>query len=87
MELIESFEKGLVSDFGMPEKVVETAISKLFFFPSRVIKVYKPGEYFFANLSNKESRRKFFEDDFFWNHAFAPETYLRLVEHEGDFYI
>ncbi len=87
MGCIEAFEKGQVTEFGMPERVVETAISKLFFFGDRVVKVYKHGEYFFASLANKEARKKFYEDDFFWNQAFSPDIYLKLGKYEDDLYI
>lgn len=78
MKLIEALEKGQMEEFGTPDKVIETAISKLFFFGDKVVKVYKHGKYFFANLDDLEPRRKFFQDDFFWNHTSSPEIYKEL---------
>lgn len=78
MRLIEALELGVIKEFGKPERILETALSKLFFFGDKVVKVYKHGKYFFANLEDLEPRRKFLQDDFFWNHAAAPEIYKEL---------
>lgn len=78
MRLIEALEQGVIKEFGKPERILETALSKLFFFGDKVVKVYKHGKYFFANLEDLEPRRKFLQDDFFWNHAAAPEIYKEL---------
>ncbi len=64
--------------FGKPDKVIETAISKLFFFGNQVVKVYKHDNFFFANLAEPKTRRKFYEDDFSWNHTASPKIYLEL---------
>lgn len=84
MKLIDALEKGEVKEFGKPENVLETAISKLFFFGNDVVKVYKHGKYFFANLEDLAPRRKFFQDDFSWNHTSSPEIYKELGAMRND---
>lgn len=78
MRLIEALEQGRMKLWGEPDKVIETAISKLFFFGNHVVKVYKHEDFFFANLEEVKTRRKFYEDDFFWNHTASPNIYLEL---------
>ena len=51
----------------------------IFFFGTRVIKVYKHKEAFYGNLADFAFRKEFYSEDFFWNHSMAPEIYLKLV--------
>lgn len=77
MTFFEALAQG-ASPWGLPTRIHETAISKLFFFSDKVVKVYKPQHYFFADLENLQSRKKFFQDDFFWNHTASPDIYTTL---------
>ncbi len=79
MNLIEAFEKVKVNGFYSPaDQVIESAISKLFFYGNRVFKVYKCEKYFFGDFSSPEFRREFYQEDFHWNHVMAPEIYTAL---------
>lgn len=77
--LIEYFENGVFGDFGIPEFIEDTLISKLFFYVDNVYKVYKHQKNSFADLSSLEERHRFFEDDFIWNNTMDPKTYLDLI--------
>lgn len=86
--LIEYFENGVFEDFGIPEFIEDTLISKLFFYTDTVYKVYKHQNNSFADLSSLEERHKFFQDDFVWNNTMDPKTYIDLlyVKFDGDTY-
>jgi aminoglycoside phosphotransferase family enzyme len=77
MRFVEALEAG-TTEFGVPDRVITTFVSKLFIFGDRVLKIYKHDTYFFADLLNFESRREFFTEDFFYNNTAAPEIYLHL---------
>jgi aminoglycoside phosphotransferase family enzyme len=64
--------------YGEPDKVVTTHISNVFIFGEKVLKVYKQENFFFADLLTFESRKAFYEEDFFWNNTASPEVYLNL---------
>lgn len=87
MTLIEALEQGTFHDFGQPDHVIETLLSKVFFFGDRVIKVYKHKEAFYGNLADPSFRKTFYAEDFFWNHEMAPDIYQKLIEVDGDHYI
>lgn len=74
MKLIEALETGKTS-FGMPDRIIETVLSKLFFFGDTVIKVYKPRN---AEAKDPNHRRRFYHDDFTWNNIAAPHVYRKL---------
>ncbi len=74
MPLIEALELGK-THFGMPDRVIETVLSKLFFFGDRVIKVYKPR---WQETTDSTFRKRFYNDDFTWNHIAAPHIYTKL---------
>lgn len=76
--LIEKIEKD-ETDFGKPDKIIETLVSKIFFFGEKVVKIYKWKKEFFGDLSDPEFRRNFVFEDFFWNNAMSPEIYLELL--------
>ncbi len=79
MLFIDTLENEGIKEFGKPDKVIETLISKIFFFRNRVIKVYKHKEAFYGNFADFAFRKEFYSEDFFWNHSMAPEIYLKLV--------
>lgn len=91
MNLIEAFEAGQVPEFNRPpDQVIETLLSKLFFYDDRVIKVYKHRPGLAGDLTSPEARRQFYADDFSWNQLLSPEIYLRLATvklESEDFYI
>jgi len=90
MNLLDAFEQGAVSGISRrPDRVVETVISKLFFFDDRVFKIYKWRNGSIGDFTDHAFRKNFFRDDFRWNAAMSPETYLRcgFVAREGDRYI
>jgi aminoglycoside phosphotransferase family enzyme len=78
MKYSEALAQG-ITEFGVPNRIVSTLISDVFFFGDKVIKVYKHNKHFFADLSSFESRKAFYEEDFFWNNTASPQIYLRLV--------
>jgi aminoglycoside phosphotransferase family enzyme len=79
MNLIKDFEQGKIKLFGAPEKVIETLLSKIFFFGNTVCKVYKWDKAFYGDLSDPDFRKKFIEEDFFWNHFMCPKIYTKLL--------
>lgn len=92
MNLIEAFEEGKVEGFNsMPDQDIETVISRIFFFGDRVYKIYKfdfmDGR--FGEFKTIEQKKKFCEEDFFWNKAMSPEVYLNLhgARKDGDKFI
>ena len=90
MNLLHAFENGGVAGISrLPDKVIETVISKLFFFDDRVFKVYKWREGSIGDFTHPVFRKDFFRDDFRWNEAMSPETYIRLgyVRQEGNQYV
>lgn len=90
MNLLEAFEKQAVSGISKtPDRVIETLISKLFFFGDKVYKVYKWNKAFFGDFSSLDFRKDFYQEDFFWNNAMAPHIYLALkpVKFDGNVFI
>lgn len=91
MDLITRFEQGKMLGFGLPDRVIDVQISKIFFFGDRVVKVYKHQKQFFADLADARIRKEFYREDFYWNHAMSPEIYekcVRVVDGDDeDFYI
>jgi len=71
------------------DEVIETVLSKLFIRGDEVHKAYKHRTADFADLKDKETRREYIAEDFFWNNAMAPEIYreLRSVRREGDRFV
>lgn len=71
------------------DHIIETVLSKLFIRGEEVHKAYKHRTADFADLTDKEMRRKYISEDFFWNNAMAPEIYLELrhVKPEGERFI
>lgn len=80
MNLIEAFEQNLVDGFSerKPDKVIETIVSKIFFYGEDVYKVYKYEKFFFGDFSLDSFRREFYQEDFQWNNVMAPNVYLAL---------
>jgi len=91
MNLQEAFEQGKVAGIsGMPERIIETLISKLYFFGDDVYKVYKYNKAFFGDFSDSQFRHDFYNDDFTWNNTMSPDIYLELKqveEYGNDYYI
>lgn len=71
---------------GPHDHVIETVLSKLFVHGNEVHKAYKHRTADFADLANREVRRDYIAEDFFWNNAMAPDIYLELrhVKQDGD---
>lgn len=84
--LIETIESGNFNNLGKPNRVIETLISKLFFFGDDVYKVYKYNKAFFGDFSDDRFRHEFYHNDFTWNNTMAPDIYLKLgyVKKAGD---
>ncbi len=78
MDLMQALEVGTVGTYGKPERVITTVISKLFICGDTVLKVYKHEPFFFADLTDFNSRKEFIFEDFFWNNTTAPEVYRHL---------
>ena len=78
---LEGKTEGLLEPGFQPEHI-QTMISHVFLFPKTVYKFYrKDNENFnkmFVDLSG-EARKKFYEDDFFYNHYFNPNVYQKLL--------
>lgn len=71
---------------GGHDRIIETVLSKLFVRGDRVYKAYKHRSADFADLADRDVRREYIAEDFFWNNAMAPEVYLELrgVCRDGD---
>ena len=66
MTLIEAFEAGKVEGItGRPDQIIETLLSKLFFFGDQVFKIYK-NEKNSVIESTKLQRAEFYSQDFLW---------------------
>lgn len=87
MTLIEAFEQGKVLDFGVPDRVIDSMLSKVFIFGERVTKVYKHKKAFYGDLADDQFRKEFYAEDFYWNHVLAPDVYTKLVAVDGDSFI
>ncbi len=84
--LIDVIENGDFNNLGKPERIIETLLSKLFFFGDDVYKVYKSNKAFFGDFSDGLFRKSFYNDDFIWNNTMAPDVYIKLgrvKEEEG----
>jgi len=80
INLVEGFESQIIEGvIGAPDRVVETVVSKLFFYGDVVYKVYKYRKEFFGDFSDKEFRHEFYHNDFIWNNTMAPDIYTNLV--------
>lgn len=89
MNLIEAFDKNLIESFNKPaDKIIETIVSRLYFYGDKVYKVYKYEKFFFGDFGSPDFRKKFYREDFLWNHIMAPHVYsaLRGVIKTGDKY-
>jgi len=87
MNLLDAFEYGAVAGIsGHPDKIVETVLSKLFFFGDRVFKVYKWRNGSIGDFTDSAFRKDFFRNDFRWNASMSPETYRRLGSVKWDGY-
>ncbi len=86
--LIETIENGNFNNLGKPDRIIETLISKLFFFGDNVYKVYKYNKAFFGDFSDKTFRDNFYNDDFIWNNTMSPDVYLKLgyVKNNNNFF-
>lgn len=90
MNLQEAFEQGKVAGIsGKPDRVIETLISKLYFFGDDVYKVYKYNKAFFGDFSDDRFRHEFYHNDFTWNNTMAPDIYLKLgyVKNDRDTFV
>lgn len=74
---------------GGHDRVIETVLSKLFVRGDEVHKAYKHRTADFADLADRDIRRAYIAEDFFWNNAMAPEVYreLRHVKHDGERFV
>jgi aminoglycoside phosphotransferase family enzyme len=66
-------------DFKNADKVIETLLSKIFFFGDKVYKFYKWQKAFYGDLSDINFRKEFITEDFFWNNIMSPEIYKELL--------
>jgi aminoglycoside phosphotransferase family enzyme len=66
-------------DFKNADKVIETLLSRIFFFGETVYKFYKWEKAFYGDLSDAGFRKKFIEEDFVWNKIMSPKIYRELV--------
>lgn len=74
---------------GDHDRVIETVLSKLFIRGEEVHKAYKHRTADFADLADRDVRRRYIAEDFFWNNAMAPEIYreLRHVKRDGERFV
>lgn len=84
-KIIQAFIDGEVDgvdEIGTKPTHIETQISHVFLFPATVYKICKRDNTFFnehfRDLSEKESRFAFYEEDFSVNNYFSPDVYLGL---------
>jgi len=90
MNIVTAFEALAVEGMeGGHDRVIETVLSKLFVRGDKVHKAYKHRVADFADLTDREVRREYIAEDFFWNNAMAPEVYLELrgVKRVGDEFV
>lgn len=78
MKYSEALETGKTS-LGVPDRIIETLLSKLYFFEDKVYKMYKWREAFYGDLSNLEFRRKYIKEDFLWNNLMSPDIYTEFL--------
>jgi aminoglycoside phosphotransferase family enzyme len=80
MNLFQIFEQNLIKGWATssPDKIIETTVSKIFFYGSKVCKIYKYEKFFFGDFSSADFRRDFYREDFRWNKTMAPHVYLNL---------
>jgi aminoglycoside phosphotransferase family enzyme len=76
--LLTAIENGTFKKLGKPDRVIETLLSKLFFFGDEVYKVYKHEKAFYGDFSDDRFRHEFYHDDFTWNNTMAPDVYSKL---------
>ena len=71
------------------DHVIETVLSKLFIRGDKVCKAYKHRSADFADLADRQVRRAYISEDFFWNNQMAPDVYLELkhVALQGDMFV
>jgi len=77
----------MFSPLDNPDKIIESAISKLYFHGNKVYKIYNQEKYFFGDFSNDKYRNNFYKEDFSWNHTLSPDIYLKLGNTRTDNYI
>lgn len=66
-------------DFKKADRIVETLLSRIFFFGEKVYKFYKWKKAFYGDLSDANFRKQFIKEDFFWNNVMSPEIYKKLA--------
>jgi len=90
MNLFRVFEQNLIEGLATssPDKIIETTVSKIFFYGNKVYKIYKYEKFFFGDFGSPDFRRNFYCEDFRWNKTMAPHVYLNLrgVKAEGEKY-
>lgn len=81
-KLIELMKQGKWPGENTTPKHIQTVISNVFVFDTKVYKFYKnDNEFFnksFRNLSDQDERFSFTEKDFKWNSTLSPSIYLGL---------
>ena len=75
---LDSFLRGEESGFGACINVVDTVLSRLYFYDSTVVKWYKPAIAYYGDLQSLESRKVFYQEDFDWNQCVSPDIYQEL---------
>lgn len=80
MKLVEALKSGDVSGIeDLPEEHVETVMSHVLIYKDRVRKIYKDNrEGVFLDLRDFDTRKKFYQDDFYWNQDVSPHIHLKL---------
>lgn len=80
MNLFQVFEQNLIEGLNTssPDKIIETTVSKIFFYGNKVYKIYKYEKFFFGDFASSDFRRNFYCEDFRWNKTMAPHVYLNL---------
>ncbi|MDB5259964.1 MAG: hypothetical protein JWN37_195 [Candidatus Nomurabacteria bacterium] len=81
--LIDLMKEGKFPGEIIKPKHIETVISNVFIFDTKVYKIYKnDNEFFnreFRDVSGKEARFSFTKRDFEWNHSLSPSIYTDIV--------
>ncbi|MDQ5893711.1 MAG: hypothetical protein QG640_723 [Patescibacteria group bacterium] len=78
LRLSDELEKGTFGNLGKPKRIVDTLLSKLFFFDKDVYKVYKHRVSSFGDFNDNRFRHEFYHDDFAWNNTMTPAIYTKL---------
>jgi aminoglycoside phosphotransferase family enzyme len=60
------------------DKKIDTALSRVFLYSTKVFKIYRHEVGFVGDFNNFAFRKSFYAEDFFWNQHMSPAIYVAL---------